>query len=63
MKPRGERQIHVRLPVEIYKALRIRCVNEDKSIQDYVEEILEKALRIKARAVRGRGQAEVARGR
>ena len=39
-----EKQIHVRLPVDVYKALRIRCVNEDKSVQDFVTEVLSKEL-------------------
>lgn len=44
MKATEERQIHVRLSVELYKALRIRCVNEDKSIQEFVAGLLMKAL-------------------
>ena len=44
MKPQEPRQIHVRLPVPLYKALRFRCVKEDASIQDFVTRLLVKTL-------------------
>lgn len=44
MKQLDERQIHVRLPVELYKDLRIRCVQEDKSVQEFVTDILKVAV-------------------
>lgn len=63
MKAPEERQIHVRLPVELYKALRIRCVNEDKSIQEFVEGLLARELEDRARGSRNRNRPETARGR
>jgi hypothetical protein len=34
------RQIHIRLSKKIYKELRIKCIYEDTSIQEYVTRLI-----------------------
>jgi len=35
-----QRQIHIRIPEELYKKLKVRCVYNDTTIQDYVVKLL-----------------------
>ena len=35
-----QRQIHIRIPEELYKKLKVRCVYGDTTIQDYVVKLL-----------------------
>jgi CheY-like chemotaxis protein len=39
-----QRQIHVRIPEELYRKLKVRCVYEDTSIQDYVLKIIAQSM-------------------
>ncbi|GAI26215.1 unnamed protein product [marine sediment metagenome] len=34
------KQLHIRLPNEIYKKLKLKCVHEDTSMQDYVTALI-----------------------
>lgn len=43
MKNEGK-QIHVRIPEEVYKKLKVRCVYEDTSMQDYVAKLIAESL-------------------
>ena len=38
------KQLHIRLPSEIYKKLKLKCVHEDISMQEYVAEIINLSL-------------------
>ena len=40
-----EKQLHVRLPAEVYKKLKVKCVYEDTSIQNYVANLVAESLR------------------
>jgi predicted HicB family RNase H-like nuclease len=39
-----EKQLHVRIPEEIYKKLKVKCVYEDTSIQNYVANLVAESL-------------------
>ena len=39
-----DKQLHVRLPEEVYKKLKVRCVHEDTSIKDYVAKLIVESL-------------------
>ncbi len=39
-----QRQIHIRIPEELYRKLKVRCVYEDTSIQDYVLKVIAQSL-------------------
>ena len=39
-----EKQLHVRIPEEVYKKLKVKCVYEDTSIQDYVANLVAESL-------------------
>jgi plasmid stability protein len=41
----GSRMIHIRLPEEVHKLLRIRVATEDTRMQDWVAAIIERELR------------------
>lgn len=43
-KDKAIRQIHIRLPSETYRKLKIKCVSEDTSVQEYVAEIIDASL-------------------
>ena len=43
MKNEGK-QLHVRIPEEVYKRLKVRCVYEDTSMQDYVAKLIVESL-------------------
>ena len=45
------RQIHVRLPRELHRRLRIRCAELDVTIQDYVVRALEQKLAVSTHPV------------
>ncbi|HUT53126.1 MAG TPA: hypothetical protein VM658_07025 [bacterium] len=38
------RMIHVRLDPETHKKLRIKCAEEDKGVQDFIRELIVKAV-------------------
>ncbi|HEX7365027.1 MAG TPA: response regulator [Dehalococcoidia bacterium] len=38
------RQIHIRIPEELYRKLKVRCVYEDTSIQDHVLKIIAQSM-------------------
>ncbi len=50
-KPEG-RMIHVRLPEEVHRLLRIRAAEEDTTIQAWVSSLIEKNLKGKGRTRR-----------
>ncbi len=39
-----EKQIHVRIPVEVYRKLKVKCTYADESIQDYVVRLIAESL-------------------
>ena len=39
-----EKQLHVRIPEEVYKKLKVKCVYEDNSIQNYVANLVAESL-------------------
>jgi len=39
-----EKQLHVRIPEEIYKKLKVKCVYKDTSMQDYVATLISESL-------------------
>ena len=39
-----EKQVHVRVPEEIYKKLKVKCVYKDTSMQDYVATLISESL-------------------
>ena len=39
-----EKQLHVRIPEDIYKKLKVRCVYEDTSMQDYLANLIAESL-------------------
>jgi len=43
MKNQGK-QLHVRMPKEIYKKLKVKCVYQDTSMQDYVANLVAESL-------------------
>lgn len=43
MKNEGK-QLHVRIPDEVYKKLKVRCVYEDTSMQDYVAKLIAESM-------------------
>lgn len=40
----GGKQLHVRLPDPLYKRLKVKCVYEDVSMQDYVTKLIAESL-------------------
>ena len=38
------KQLHVRIPEGVYKKLKVRCVSEDTSIQDYLAKLIAQGL-------------------
>lgn len=38
------KQLHIRLPSEVYKQLKLKCVHEDISMQEYVAKLLTENL-------------------
>jgi len=38
------KQLHVRIPEEVYKKLKVRCVYEDISMQGYVAKLIAESL-------------------
>jgi DNA-binding NtrC family response regulator len=38
------RQLHVRIPEGVYKKLKVKCVSEDTSIQDYLVKLIAQSL-------------------
>ena len=36
----NEKKIHIRLPNELHKKLRVKCAYEDVSVQEYVERLI-----------------------
>lgn len=43
-KGRKTRMIHIRLPEEVHKRLRVRAAELDTSIQDWVSKLIKKVL-------------------
>jgi predicted DNA binding CopG/RHH family protein len=39
-----DKQLHIRLPEELYKKLKVKCVYEDTSIQNYVANLVAESL-------------------
>jgi len=39
-----EKQLHIRMTPEDYKKLKLRCVYEDLSVQDYVSKLIFESL-------------------
>lgn len=39
-----EKQLHIRLPKADYKKLKVKCVYEDVSMQDYVSKLIAESL-------------------
>ncbi len=39
-----EKQIHVRIPEELYRKLKVRCIYEDASIQGYVVKLIAESM-------------------
>jgi hypothetical protein len=39
-----EKQLHIRVPEKVYKKLKVRCVYEDTSMQDYVASLVADSL-------------------
>jgi predicted HicB family RNase H-like nuclease len=40
----SQRQLHIRIPARLHRALRVRAAAEDKTIQELVVEVLSKEL-------------------
>ena len=40
----SQRQLHIRIPTRLHRALRLRAAAEDKTIQELVVEVLSKEL-------------------
>jgi plasmid stability protein len=40
----GAKQVHVNLPEEVHQKLRVKCAVENKSIQEYVAEIISRSV-------------------
>ena len=40
-----DKQLHIRLPEEVYKKLKVRCVHEDTSMQEYVAKLIIESVR------------------
>jgi plasmid stability protein len=40
----AEKKIHIRMEEDLHKRLRIRCAELDRTIQDYVVELLDREL-------------------
>jgi DNA-binding NtrC family response regulator len=38
------KQLHVRIPEEVYKKLKVKCVSEDTSIQEYLAKLIAQSL-------------------
>jgi len=43
MKNEGK-QLHIRIPEEVYKKLKVKCVYEDTSMQDYMASLIAESL-------------------
>ena len=39
-----DKQLHIRLPDVVYKKLKVRCVHEDTSMQEYVAKLIDSSL-------------------
>jgi predicted HicB family RNase H-like nuclease len=39
-----DKQLHVRLPEELYKKLKVKCVYEETSMQNYVANLVAESL-------------------
>ena len=39
-----DKQLHVRLPEEVYKKLKVTCVHEDTSMQEYVAKLITESV-------------------
>ena len=40
----GGKQLHVRIPDPLYRRLKVRCVYDDVSMQDYVTKLIAESL-------------------
>jgi len=40
-----EKQLHVRIPAEVYRKLKVKCVYQDTSIQNYVANLIAESLK------------------
>ena len=40
----NEKQIHIRVPEKVYKKLKVKCVYEDTSMQDFVAKLVAESL-------------------
>jgi len=52
-KEQETRKIHIKLPSDLHRRLRIECAAEDTTIQQYVSRLVEKALCAKSVIDRG----------
>ena len=43
-KKESTRQLHIRLPGDMYKKLKVKCVHDDISMQDYVSLLITASL-------------------
>jgi len=39
-----QKQLHIRLPDDTYKKLKVKCVHEDTSMQEYVATLIAESL-------------------
>lgn len=42
--PTKEKKIHIRLPEDLHRRLRVRCAELDTNMQEYVVQLLEREL-------------------
>ena len=41
---KSEKKIHIRLPEDLHKKLRVKCAYEDVSLQEYVEQVIRESV-------------------
>lgn len=39
-----DKKIHIRLPDDLHKKLRVKCAYDDVSVQDYVERLIKESV-------------------
>lgn len=44
MKTQDNKKIHIRLPEDLHKKLRVKCAYEDISVQEFVEHLIRESI-------------------
>ena len=44
-QPKNDRMIHIRLPKDLHRQVRYRCINEEESVQRYVLGLIERDMK------------------